>query len=97
MIPLMNENGNIYYVLENELQYYTDRKATEEEILNEKELQNIETLRTLRLECFEVVNRGTLWFERLSDEQKLELDEWYQAWLDVTETKVIPKKPEWLN
>lgn len=46
--------------------------------------------------CFPYVNRGQLWYSRLSDAQKTELNTWYQAWLDVTETKVIPNKPEWL-
>lgn len=47
--------------------------------------------------CFMYVNRGELWYSRLSNAQKEELDIWYQAWLDVTETKVIPNKPEWLT
>lgn len=47
--------------------------------------------------CFPIVNRGAIWYERLSVEQKAELDAWYQAWLNVTETKVIPEMPEWLK
>ena len=48
-------------------------------------------------ECFNIVdNRSPMWYNHLSDEQKAELDAWYQAWLDVTETHVIPNKPEWL-
>ena len=46
--------------------------------------------------CFQYINRGEMWYSRLSTEQKAELDVWYQAWLDVTETKVIPAMPEWL-
>lgn len=48
-------------------------------------------------ECFSVVNRGKLWYDCLSIEQLSELNDWYFAWLDVTETKVIPTKPEWLD
>ena len=48
-------------------------------------------------ECFPIINRGELWYKHLTDEQKEELDNWYNAWLEVTETKVIPTKPEWLN
>jgi hypothetical protein len=33
----------------------------------------------------------------MSLEQKIELQTWYQAWLDITETGEIPKKPDWLN
>lgn len=58
----------------------------------------VEDLRFLReQECFPIINRGTLWYERLTTEQKEELNIWYQAWLDVTETKIIPDKPIWLN
>lgn len=46
--------------------------------------------------CFPYINRGYLWYSKLTNEQKDELDSWYQAWLDVTETKSIPNAPEWL-
>lgn len=48
-------------------------------------------------QCFYIINRGNVWYNTLTDEQKAELQTWYQAWLDVTETKVIPEKPEWLK
>lgn len=50
-----------------------------------------------RRECFNIIdNRSQLWYNHLTEEQKSELETWYQQWLDVTETKVIPTKPEWL-
>lgn len=49
------------------------------------------------LECFRIIdNRSPMWYNHLTAEQKQELEAWYQAWLDVTETKIIPVKPEWL-
>lgn len=48
-------------------------------------------------ECFPIINRGVLWYESLTNEQKEELKVWYQAWLDATETLVVPDKPSWLN
>jgi len=27
----------------------------------------------------------------------LELREWYKAWLNVTETRVVPERPTWLT
>lgn len=56
-------------------------------------------------ECFSYINRGELWYNRLTEEQKQELQTWYQAWLDVTkETNknedgkyIIPTKPTWLK
>ena len=46
--------------------------------------------------CFPVINRGAAWYARLTPEQNEELQAWYQAWLDVTETKVKPQTPEWV-
>ena len=48
-------------------------------------------------ECFSVINRGQLWYEGVSITQLLELRQWYQAWLEVTETMVVPEKPAWLE
>ena len=68
----------------------------------DKEKENkLEALRqTLKLrretECFSYINRGQLWYDRLSEEQKSELDKWYSDWLKVTDTLSAPKKPEWL-
>lgn len=65
------------------------------QMLNEERFN--EELRLKRQKfCFTYINRGELWYNRLSDTQKNELDTWYQAWLDVTDTKVIPTAPEWL-
>lgn len=48
-------------------------------------------------ECFSIINRGQLWHDGLTGEQRAELKEWYIKWLDITETLVVPKKPEWLK
>lgn len=48
-------------------------------------------------ECFPIINRGQLWYSTLTAEQYRELQVWYQAWLDVTETLVIPERPSWLE
>ena len=57
----------------------------------------IEYIRERRAKtCFPVINRGQLWYSKLTPEQLDELSNWYQAWLDATETLEIPKKPEWL-
>lgn len=60
-----------------------------------KELKNLRNKR--ENECFSVINRGQLWYNKLTEEQRLELDIWYKKWLDVTETRIIPEKPIWLN
>ena len=61
------------------------------------EKERIERLRAERERvCFPVINRGELWYARLTEEQKSELDAWYQAWLNVTETWKIPETPSWV-
>ena len=47
-------------------------------------------------ECFSYINRGQLWYDRLTDAQKTELGAWYAAWLKVTDTLTAPAKPSWL-
>lgn len=55
-------------------------------------------LRTRReKECFSFVNRGQLWYGMLTVKQIAELTAWYKAWLKVTETKVVPERPAWLE
>lgn len=55
-------------------------------------------LRYLReIHCFTIINRGELWYDTLTNDQIAELNVWYRAWLNVTETKVIPTKPTWLK
>ena len=62
------------------------------------DLLTIEELKNRReRECFRIVdNRSPMWYNNLSEQQKQELNAWYQAWLNVTTTKIIPIKPEWL-
>ena len=56
-----------------------------------KDLEEIYNLRVTRqVECFAIINRGKLWYDNLTDK-------WYEDWLKVTETKVIPTKPSWLK
>lgn len=63
-----------------------------------KEEVDLMTLRYERLnKCFSIINRGKLWYDSLTPQQLEELKEWYEKWLDVTETLVIPTKPAWLD
>lgn len=63
-----------------------------------KERARQERLRRLReIECFSVINRGKAWYDLLTIEQEAELKDWYHAWLKVTETNTIPKRPSWLD
>lgn len=78
----------------------TQSEIYEEELARIKQRQTDEKnkLRSRRTaECFSIVNRGQLWYNRLTEEQITELNVWYQSWLDVTDTMVVPNKPEWLK
>lgn len=68
------------------------------EIPKPTEEDEIDLLRVRReTECFSIINRGKLWYDKLTEEQIKELDKWYHEWLDVTKTQTIPEKPTWLN
>lgn len=84
-------NFTAYYLFDGVL--LVDSEKTKVNKLEESKAH----LRVLRkFECFPIVNRGKLWYDNLNENQLAELDTWYQAWLDVTETLIIPEKPAWL-
>ena len=87
-------NNNGYYIQEispdekgRRFQIKKQPEPTEEQILFDLRFQR-------EYQCFPIINRGQLWYSNLSEQQLVELKEWYKAWLDVTETKVIPEIPE---
>lgn len=86
-------NYRSYYLSEDNKLVKSDMRQME--INNERELYNLRSMR--EKVCFPYINRGDLWYNRLSVEQKAELNVWYDSWLDVTTTRVIPEKPEWLS
>lgn len=72
-------------------------KATRETLSEFPLDEQKEYLRSLRdTECFSIINRGLLWYNKLTEDQVSELDLWYAAWLSVTNTLTIPVKPIWL-
>lgn len=65
--------------------------------VNDKAIQR-NVIRKSRAEiCFPIINRGRLWYDRLTEEQVAELRDWYSAWLDAPDTLIVPKTPEWVN
>lgn len=86
------KNYGSYYLSEDNVLIKSEDK--QKELEDKKELTSLRSQREKT--CFPYINRGYLWYSKLTDEQKEELDNWYQAWLDVTDTKVVPNKPEWL-
>lgn len=84
--------GQLVFKHETETEEY---KAIEEVKLKEKQKEDLRYKR--EFECFRIINRGGLWYDILTEEQREELKTWYTAWLDVTETLVVPAKPEWLK
>lgn len=75
---------------------------TNNELLNRK----LSMLRMRRQsECFDIVNRGKLWYDKLTSEQQAELNYFYEYWLHITDNvtaytdidSIIPTKPSWLK
>ena len=68
-----------------------------------RQLMTVEQVQSERLrhrrseECFPIVNRGALWYDKLTNEQKEELSSWYEEWLNAPETGIIPSKPTWID
>lgn len=67
----------------------------DESVLNEYDKVELRAKRNI--ECFPIINRGKLWYDKLTQEQLEELDKWYSDWLNVTETLEEPVKPEWIK
>lgn len=92
----MNDFENNYrsYYLSND-HVLVKSNDKQKEIEEQRELINLRYQR--ENVCFPYVNRGYMWYSRLTAEQNEELGTWYQEWLDVTDTKVIPEMPKWLK
>ena len=70
--------------------------SEEQNTANERKALCNELRKRRETECFSYINRGQPWYDRLSDEQRSELREWYADWLKVTDTLTAPEKPSWL-
>lgn len=81
---------NYNYYLKDERIIAVKIETDEEELLEKLRYQR-------ELECFFIINRGKLWYDNLAEEQLVELQSWYNKWLNVTETKIIPEKPSWIK
>jgi hypothetical protein len=77
------ESGALVYQAERDAVLAQEKAAAEIKARREKE-------------CFPIINRGQLWYDRLTEAQKTELASWYQAWLDAPETLIVPEVPTWL-
>lgn len=63
----------------------------------ELQAQTLSKIRGRRAqECFPIVNRGVLWYKKLTEAQRQELSAWYEAWLDAPQTGVVPEPLSWL-
>lgn len=91
-IDHFTEHFSSYMVLDGNAQFDEAQAAT---LAEESEKDALRQRR--QTECFSFVNRGQLWYATLSIAQIAELTAWYTAWLKVTETKVVPERPAWLE
>lgn len=88
------------FVTKHKNYYYRDGQLIlDTERQNQQNIQDHQTrLRGRReKECFRVINRGQLWYATLTVQQLGDLADWYKAWLDVTDTFIVPEMPDWLK
>ena len=97
----VNEPADLNDFEKNYCSYYLSKgnvlvksDSRQKEIEDQRELLSLRSLREKA--CYPVINRGELWYSRLTVDQKEELNTWYQAWLDVTDTRIVPESPDWL-
>lgn len=87
------KNNYQSYKLIDGILYKNEDRAEEFKVEEQKKI-----LRNRRkTECFEYINRGSLWYNRLNKNQKEELEKWYDDWLNVTDTLNVPEKPQWIK
>lgn len=86
-----DDNGYYNYSISNGVLQLRDKTA---DTLSTQ----LNTLRQRRInECFDIVNRGQVWYDTLTTEQKTELNNWYKQWLDVTKTLSVPQTPDFIK
>lgn len=89
IIPLHEaEEGNLHIQIQ---RYYAFSEEEKEEYIKNKLRERREK------ECFNIVNRGAVFYSLITDEQYTALFDWYVSWLNVTETKIIPIRPSFLD
>ena len=86
------EHFQSYKVVEGNLVFDENKESEVEQEALKQELRD-----RREVECFALINRSPLWYDSLSSIQHKELKEWYDAWLNVTETLVVPERPNWLH
>lgn len=84
-ITSVNENGHKVGTLKLVPHIQSDEGKREEVRYNREQ------------KCFPIINRGKLWYDKLTDEQLKELGEWYEAWLNAPETMIEPADLEWIK
>ena len=75
-------NLNINFFKENSDGSYSFNYAKYDTDLYEKKMAYIRNKRDW--ECFRYVNRGQVWYDTLTQEQREEIQTWYADWLNLT-------------
>jgi hypothetical protein len=103
--PMETAEGETQYEIETDVEFDKLSKCefVDGELIYNSEYEIEDVKRKLRIkrerECFPYINRGQLWYTQTvnTSEKMTELTDWYQAWLDVTDTLEAPVKPSWLD
>ncbi len=90
-IPHFEECFEAYRIRDGTL-FFDEEKQT----ANERKALQTALRQRRETECFSYINRGRLWYDRLTETQTSELSAWYTDWLKVTDTMTVPQRPSWL-
>lgn len=77
--------------------YFIDELGKFNQLMSVEDAKKHEIRAEREKECFPVINRGELWYAKLTEVQKVELSVWYEAWLNAPQTGTVPVKPEWVK
>ena len=86
------EHFHSYKVVDGNLVFDENKESEAEKESFRQELRD-----KRNVECFAIIDRSPLWYDSLTSTQLKELKEWYEAWLNITDTLQIPEKPDWLR
>ena len=105
-----NQDYNIVEINENLITIplskndFTNREFDIEKYHTRVKQKHIADLRKLRVaECFSVIDRSKIWWDTLSEQQVIEIKDWYNEWLNIPNEQLsslerlpLPIKPNFL-
>ena len=94
-VKMVIHSDAVLFDPEHSINFYTWNEARE--VVFDEAAYNKQVLRDRRqVECFQYYNRRFMKSIENDAMKMAELEVWYTAWLNVTDTFIVPVKPAWL-